>query len=92
MVTIAFKSFDSFKQFLNSLQTGADRIKPDRFYVTNASGAVKKVAVVGAAGRVLLEYSPANLPEILPNDPWLKADPENDILAAVEVKDIGESI
>jgi hypothetical protein len=89
MVTISFKTFDSFKKTIEDATLHPDRLKPDRYYVTNANGAIKSVAVLGMAGKVLLEYNPSSLSEIKLDDPWLKADPDNDILAAVEVADIG---
>lgn len=92
MVTISFKSFATFKSTIDNAQINPDRIKPDRYFVTNSNGAVKKVAVVGAAGRVLLEYDPPTLTEIKPDDPWFQANPDKDMLAAIEVADIGESI
>lgn len=92
MVTISFKSYASFKDTIDNAQLNPDRIRPDRFFVTNSNGAVKKVAVVGAAGRVLLQYDPLTLTEIKPDDPWFQANPDKDILAAIEIADIGESI
>jgi hypothetical protein len=84
MVTISFKTFDSFKKTIEEATLHPDRMKPDRFHVINPSGDIKKVAMLGMAGKVLLVYYPVNPNEIKFDDPFLQT--------SIEVSAIGENV
>lgn len=88
MVTIEFKTFEDFKNYILNIKFNPDRFKPDRYHVMNKLGPnVDEVAIIGLGGRILAKYD-AGVSEISANDPWLQAIPGTDLEASVEVKSI----
>ena len=88
MVTIEFKTFADFKNYILSTKFNPDRFKPDRYHVVDNNGtSIDEVAIIGLGGRILAKYD-AGVNEISINDPWLQAIPDTDLEASIAVKSI----
>ena len=88
MVTILFKTFEDYKNVLESINFNPDRIRPDRFHVTSRTGKVTKLYQLGMAGKVLLEYRATMDDDIQIDDPWLEANEEKGISKSIEVRNV----
>jgi len=93
MVTILFRSFQDFKDFL--IARGPDnpnRAGPTRFHSLAPNGNIQKIASVFVGGQAIAMYISQPQDEIKPDDPWLAANPELQYGPSILVHDIGEAI
>ena len=88
MVTIQFKSFESYKQTLESINFNPDRIRPDRFHTVNVRGFVTRIYQLDMAGKVLFEYRMTSDDDMKADDPWLEANEEKQISKSIEVRNV----
>jgi hypothetical protein len=93
MVTIRFRSFTEFKDYILGLGKGNPNIAaPNRFHTLSGNNTVAKMAHIYAGGQIIFLYDSPTGETIPPDDPWLAANKEMEYSASVLVADIGETI
>jgi hypothetical protein len=94
MVTIRFRSFTEFKDYIQGLGKGNPNIAaPNRFHtLSTLNGTVSKMVHIYAGGQIVFLYVSPVSETIAVDDPWLQANKEMEYQASVLVADIGESI
>jgi hypothetical protein len=94
MVTIRFRSFTEFKDYIQALGKGNPNIAaPNRFHtVRTLDGTIAKMAQIYAGGQITFLYTSPVSETIPADDPWLQGSKEMEYPASVLVADIGESI
>jgi len=92
LVTIKFRSFQEYKDYILAAGQGNPNRYPYRFHTIGANNTVAKIVEVYAGGNVVLLYvSPTN-ETILPTDAWLNANPDTSYPASIVVSDINETV
>lgn len=92
MVTIKFRSFQEYKDFITNLGlTNPNRAIPYRFHSISGNNTVNKIAEISSSNLVFLYDSPTG-ETIQPDDNWLKANPSLNYPASIIVADLGEAI
>jgi hypothetical protein len=93
LVTVKFRTFAEFIDFINNLGIGnPNRTVPYRFHTLSGNNTVNKMAEVYAGGQITFLYDSPTGETILPTDAWFEANPEYQRPASILVSDIGEAI
>ena len=90
MVAIRFRTLQEYKDFVYGLGLSNPNVAiPNRFHSLNSGGtAVDKLGSFYAGGQILFVYDFTGNETMLPDDPFLAADPDRNWLASVPIEEI----
>jgi hypothetical protein len=93
MVTVTFRTFQEFKDFIISIGKANPNVAaPNRFHTLAGNGTVAKMAHVYAGGGVTFMYNSPTGETIDPSDPWFAENKEMEYRPSVLVANITEAI